>query len=547
MSTGRVASLPFCWILAAAIALAIYGSALDGPFISDDALFLVINPFTATLSPESLREMLDPWGEAQVSSYAPVHLLATALELQAFGDDPLGYHVVNVLIHALNATLLLALLVASRLPPAFALFGALFFLVHPANVEAVAWISQLKTNGSLAFALGAVLAFRRHPGIATALFVMGLLTKASAAAALPMAAALAWSMGGKSEEEGRAGGGAAPWLWLAAWLLLLLLFAIPQSTAIHPRGTTEVAAYQDFGVHVRTIASVGTHYLVMAYTGLGVAYAQEIPPVVSPLDAWWLAALPLAGFFVWRSAASLRRRSEEAIYWLGAAAGFAPVSQLLPFLHPIADRYLYFILPGLIGGTLLLLRQVLEARSASSIPGLGSPAVRGVAAASAIAVLIALGVQSAARAALWTDHTLLLTDSADHFPDGRNAYFLRARRAAAQGDAGASVALLRRAVELGGDQLQFDPAFQPIRQHPGFRALSRELAGRYIALVSSLERPLQRELSALAAAHLERGEYGEAERALEAAIRRGGIMKPQLEFELDWVRRLRAEIGRKPR
>jgi hypothetical protein len=358
-----------------------------------------------------------------------------------------------------------------------------------------------------------------------------------------MAAAFAWSLGGKSEEEGRVEGGGAPWLWLAAWLLLLLFFAIPQSAAIHPRGTTEVAAYQDFGVHVRTVASVGTHYLVMAYTGLGVAYSQELPPVVSLLDPWWLAALPLTGFFLWRIVTSLRHRTEEAVYWLGAAAGFAPVSQLLPFLHPIADRYLYFILPGLIGGTLLLLRQLLEARSASPIPDSWSPTVRGVAAACAIAVLLALGVQSVARARLWNDHTLLLADSARHFPEGRMAFFLKARRAAAQGDAGASVALLRRAVELGGDQLQFDPAFQSIRQHPGFRALSRELAGRYIALVSSLEHPLQRELSALAAAHLERGEYDEAERALEAAIRRGGIMKPQLEFELAWVRRLRAEIG----
>ena len=110
-----------------------------------------------------------------------------------------------------------------------------------------------------------------------------------------------------------------------------------------------------------------------------------------------------------------------------------------------------------------------------------------------------------------------------------------------RGDTAASVVFLRRASELGGDQLQFDPAFQPILQHPSFRALSRELAGRYIALVSSIEHPLQRELSSLAAAHLERGEYEQAERALQRAIQRGGIMKAQLEFELGWIRQLRKE------
>ena len=45
----------------------------------------------------------------------------------------------------------------SRIP---ALLGGAFFLLHPANVEAVAWISQLKSTAGLAFALGALLA--RH-------------------------------------------------------------------------------------------------------------------------------------------------------------------------------------------------------------------------------------------------------------------------------------------------------------------------------------------------------------------------------------------------
>jgi hypothetical protein len=120
------------------------------------------------------------------------------------------------------------------------------------------------------------------------------------------------------------------------------------------------------------------------------------------------------------------------------------------------------------------------------------------------------------------------------------AVFLQARRAALTGDAATSVALLRRATELGGDQLQFDPTFRSIANEPEFRALSQELAGEHIARMASFGRLMQRELSTLAAAHFDRGEFREAERALEEAIRRGGIMRPQLESELDWVRRTRA-------
>ena len=51
----------------------------------------------------------------------------------------------------------------------------------------------------------------------------------------------------------------------------------------------------------------------------------------------------------WRT---LARRELEAAFWVAAAASFAPVSQVFPFLNPVADRYLYCILPGLIGGAL---------------------------------------------------------------------------------------------------------------------------------------------------------------------------------------------------
>jgi hypothetical protein len=532
-------------LVAVVLALAIYWPSLHGPFVSDDALFIVLNPWTSTLSLESVAEMFRPFGEARTASnYAPLHLLASAVERRMFGDELFGYHVVNIFIHAVNATLLIALLLSSRLPRVLAIFGGLIFLVHPANVEAVAWISQLKTNASLALALGAVLAFRRNPGVATALFLAGLLTKASAAAALPMAAALAWSEAGQDGASGQEDWGRAPWRWLAIWLLLLVVFAVPHFGAIHPRGTIEVPAYVDLCVHLRTIASIGTHYLVMAYTGLGVAYGQEYPPVMSAVDPGWIAALPLAGFFLWRIAVSLRGKSQEAVYWIGAAAGFVPISQMLPFLHPTADRYLYFILPGLIGGSLLLLNRVWKARLDAMDLGHAarSRGFRYAAIAVGLAVVALFGARSWERAHLWSDRELLMSDSARQFPEGRTAVFLRARQAASTGDAATSVALLRRAIELGGDQLQFDPAFRPIANDPVFRVLSRELASQHIARMASFGRLMQRELSTLAAAHFDRGEFRQAERALEEAIRRGGIMRLQLESELDWVRRTRERI-----
>ena len=62
-----------------------------------------------------------------------------------------------MVVHALNATLLLALLNSSGIPRFWAILGSVFFALHPANVETVAWISQLRTLLAFSCALSALL------------------------------------------------------------------------------------------------------------------------------------------------------------------------------------------------------------------------------------------------------------------------------------------------------------------------------------------------------------------------------------------------------
>jgi hypothetical protein len=516
----------------AAVDLAVYRDALHGPFLSDDIGYIVTSPYTRELTAASVAAMLDPFGAANLytANYAPVHLLLTALERNIFAGGVLGFHLVNIAVHALNSVLLVALLLRSRLPAAAALLGGIVFAVHPANVEAVAWISQLKTNGALALSLGALLALRRHPAAATALFALALLTKASALFALPMAAAFTWVR--RHEDPGR-----RTWRWLGAWTLLFGLYAIPQYGSFGAMGAVEVPAYDDPWVHVGSIAGVGTRYLVMAATAYGVSAFQEPAPVSSVLDPWWLAALPLAALLVWRTAAAFRIHSEEAPYWVAAAAAFAPVSQLFPFLIPVADRYLYFILPGLIGGTAFLfvdLRDRLE-------PGVW--VTRGVAAAVAgLAVFFA--VTSSERAKLWTNETFLYLDAARHYPEGGTAAFLTARRAAQRGDTAAAVAALRKAADLGIDRfmaVRDDPGLAPIRDTEEFRMLLYEMAGRWIERAARREDPTAPELRVMAHAHLMREEYAEAEALLERALRAGGPTESVVRTELAAVRARRAE------
>jgi tetratricopeptide (TPR) repeat protein len=265
---------------------------------------------------------------------------------------------------------------------------------------------------------------------------------------------------------------------------------------------------------------------------------QEPEPVRSALDPWWLAALPLGALLVWRTARALRARSDEAAWWVAAAAAFAPVSQVFPFLNPIADRYLYFILPGLIGGAIFLLvdlRGRLRAR----------PAVVGSAAAVAAGLAVVFAFTSADRAKLWTNETLLNLDAARHFPEGGSAAFLAARRAAQQGDAAAAVAALRRAADRGVDRFTMvmnDRGLAPIRNTPEFRALIYDMAGRWIERAARREDPSVPDLRVMAHAHIVREEYAEAEALLERALRAGGPFEPAVRSDLAAVRGHIAEL-----
>jgi hypothetical protein len=517
----------------AALALAMLWPARSGPFVSDDHLY-ANHPYAAELSLASALAILDPFGAAKLhtANYEPVHLLLHAAERQIFADATPGYHLLGAWLHALAATLLVALLARSRIPLGAAVLAGAFFLAHPANVEVAAWISQQKTALSLVLALAALLALPRRPLAATALFGLALLTKASASFALALAAGLAWAApaGERRRDFAR----------VAAWAALLALYALPQLASFEYLGRVEVEAFSDPWVQLRTIGATGARYLAMAATGYGVSAFQEPDPARSILDPWWLASLPAAALLAWRIAASLRRRSDEAAFWLGALAAFAPVSQIFPFLNPMADRYLYTMLPGLLGGALCAARDAELWRR---------PRARRAAGACALAVTALFAVQSRGRARLWTSETLLNLDAARHFPEGGSARFLRARAAAQAGDVSTAVAELRAASLHGVDNFTIlvgDPGLAPIRGEPAFRELVHEVAGRWIERASRRGLATQPELRFLGLAHLARGELEPALAAYERALAAGGPLEEIVRAELAAARALRAGPAGEP-
>ena len=515
----------------AGISLWIYRAALPGPFISDDQLYIAVNPFVRAPGLASLWAFLNPTGPGRLYSggnYSPIHMAAHMLEWSLLGDATAGYHVVNVLLHALNSTLLAVLLAASGVPAPAALLASAVFALHPANVEAVAWISQLKSVLALAFSFGALIAFRRHPRASSPLFALALLTKATAVFVLPMAAALAlvWRRSGRATSRHVQG--------LALWTLVLALYALPQLAAFDVLGRAYAVPYPDRWSHLLSIAAIGARYLALAASGYGASAYHEPDPIRSILDPWALAGIAAALVLVWRIVSSLRAGREEAAWWIGAAAAFAPVSQLFPFYFAMADRYLYFILPGLIGGGLLwgleLWPRIPRQRA-------------GAALAAGCALAIAFAFQAERRSRLYQDELRLVRDGAAHYPNGGGAHYFRAAIYARKGNREAAVTSLRLAVDRGYHVMrsfQSDPYLAPLRGDPAFEALLQDIYGRLIEYARERGFSSQEQMLGVARAHWLRGEMDEAIEVLEEAIRRGDEMDSVLINDLDMFRMERA-------
>ena len=521
------------------LALLVYGPALNGGFVSDDHLYIVTNTYVHELSTENLIEIWNPWGgpALDTANYAPVHLVSHALEVAAFGDQTLGYHVVNVVLHALASVALVLLLARLGLPLQAATAGGALFLLHPANVEVVAWIFQLKTILALLFSLLALLLLPQRPLVATLLFGLGLLSKISAFYALPVAAVLLWT------GTAGLGGDRRRWKWLGVWCLLFALYAIPQFFTFARTGAFGGGLSETGWVGIRSIAAIGLRYLAMAVSSYGVSAFHEPEPASSPFDPWWLGACVAGALLTWRLVLTLRRSSPESAFWIWAAVSWAPISQIFPFLYPMGDRYLYFILPGLVGGALLAGQESWERLRARLLErGWGARNERRVARAAlafGVLMIVSIAYLSTGRAGIWKSDLTLIMDAASHYPDGLNANLLKARSAAQRGDALAAVYSLRRASERGFDRFQIllsDPGLGRVRETPAFQALIHDIAGIWLERSLAKAGSTPGDFRNRGLAHLVRSEYEEAMRSYETALELGSKEVEAIRSELSRAR-----------
>jgi tetratricopeptide (TPR) repeat protein len=172
-----------CLVLIAA-SVAVYAPVSHFGFVTwDDPEYVVGNVHVSQgLTWQGARWALTSTDEA---NWHPVTWLSHMLDVQLYGMNAGPQHVTNLVIHILDALLLLGLLYRMTGALGRSTFVAGLFAVHPLHVESVAWISERKDVLSTMFwllTMWAYVAYVRRPGRGRylpmlLLFALGLMAK----------------------------------------------------------------------------------------------------------------------------------------------------------------------------------------------------------------------------------------------------------------------------------------------------------------------------------------------------------------------------------
>ena len=135
------------WLLALLLLLAVlpYVNTLQNGFVYDDNNEVLTNPFIRSFSHVgdifSTRILAHLGARGATNYYRPISILGFLICYKLFGLLPYGFHLANVVLHALIVCLLFGLSRRLFRDDWLAFAAAAIFALHPIHTESVAWVS----------------------------------------------------------------------------------------------------------------------------------------------------------------------------------------------------------------------------------------------------------------------------------------------------------------------------------------------------------------------------------------------------------------------
>jgi protein O-mannosyl-transferase len=343
----------FALLLAAGsllVAGILYYPALGGAFVFDDLSL----PLEGTRS----QHVLGGW----MFGNRPILILSYGLNARLFGDSPLSYHLVNLLIHVVNAGLVFAILGrllamagwVEKRKLAAAAIGSLVFLIHPLQTESVSYISGRSESLASMFLLLAysVFLYRRQDAISwkrslavLLLFGLGVGTKENAVslAGILLLTDLMWpapfSLQGIRNNR-------------RLYLLMVpgaVLAAIGVFRMLATAGTAgfSVGTFKWYE-YAFTEARAIFQYIELTLVPIGQALDHDFPASRTVLQHGAILYIGLLAGLIFAAVRWSRRFPLACFGFLMFLTWLAPTSSVVPIDDPVVERRVYLALIGLI-------------------------------------------------------------------------------------------------------------------------------------------------------------------------------------------------------
>jgi len=350
----------FSLLLFAAV-LASYSSIIHNQFLDyDDNEYITNNAHVkAGLTWANVQWAFSTSEEA---NWHPLTWLSHELDSELFGLNPVGHHVVNVLLHAVNAVLLFLLLQSATGFRWRSLMVAALFALHPINVESVAWAAERKNVLSMLFFLLALYAYGRYarrPGLGryiavAGFFVLSLLAKPQAIT-FPFLLLLwdYWPLDRIGARDMPTQAGNAPRLPIARLLLekLPLLFLSAASAVITMEAQKAGGAVKDlarFSLPLRLETTVISYARYLGKTFWPTKLVLPYPHPLKLYPAWQVYAAVALLLLITAIVLCARDKRYLAVGWFWFLGSLVPMIGLVQVgEQAMADRYAYIPFLGL--------------------------------------------------------------------------------------------------------------------------------------------------------------------------------------------------------
>ena len=330
--------------------LLIYAQVYDFEFVWDEISKPNNHLDNTFVEHPSWASFIQIFTQPYFSMYIPISylfwgLLKSIAELLSLPVNSV-LHLSNVVVHIVNGLLVFTIFKQFIVNKWAMLIGVLFFLLHPIQVESVAWVSEFRDLLAFCFSLSALYLYLKNQTkvgfLVLFLFVFALLSKPSAVVLVAFVFLFNYFYYdfklAKNIQK------------TLPFALIALIFVIIASSA--QLGRIDFAQYS-LAFWQRPFAwldSIAFYLYKIIYP-----YHLSASYMLSPkfiIQQWWfypLALVPLAlGYLLW-----LRRKTQPLLVFAAALfiAGFFTTSGFVDFSFQkfslVTDRYMYFAMIGI--------------------------------------------------------------------------------------------------------------------------------------------------------------------------------------------------------